>query len=512
MLAKIHAGALMGVDALLITIEVHVTPGVGYHLVGLPGSAIKESSQRIFSAITHHKYKLPNKRITVNMAPADLKKEGAAYDLPLAIGLLSATGQIASEHISQYMMMGELALDGKLRKIKGALPLTIMARQKGFKGFILPKENTKEAAIVNGIDVYAAENIQQVISFLQGNIEAIEKTLFDTRKAFQNPEKNYDLDFADVKGQTVVKRAIEVAAAGGHNMLMIGPPGSGKTMLAKRIPSILPPFTLQESLETTKIYSVVGKLTDEGLMTVRPFRAPHHTISGTALVGGGSYPQPGEISLAHNGVLFLDELPEFDRNALEVLRQPLEDREITISRARQTLTYPSSFMLIASMNPSPSGNYYDPTDPSSSTLKETQRYMSKLSEPLLDRIDMQIEVAPVPFEELQAKPQGEPGKEIKKRVIAARECQKKRFKDRTEIHYNSQMGPKEIELFCPMTMESKALLKVAMEKLKLSARGYSGILKVARTIADLDNSETLESHHISEAIQTRSLDKQKWFQ
>ena len=511
MLTKVYAGALEGVDALLITIEVNVTPGVGYHLVGLPGSAIKESSARVTSAINHYHYKLPGQRITINMAPADLRKEGAAYDLPIAIGLLLASKQIYTETFSQYVMMGELSLDGGLRRIKGVLPIAIMARKLGFKGIIVPQDNVKEAAIVDGLEIYSAQSVKQVIDFLQGEVGALERVHFDTRERFQSQSNTYAYDFFDVKGQAPVKRALEIAAAGGHNVVLIGPPGSGKTMLAKRIPSILPSLTLQESLETTKIYSVVGKLKTEGLMIHRPFRSPHHTISGSALVGGGSYPQPGEISLAHNGVLFLDELPEFEKSVLEVMRQPLEDRCVTISRAKQTLTYPASFMLVASMNPSPSGDFYDPLDPNSSTLKETQRYMSKISRPLLDRIDMQIEVEAVPFDDLQDKPKGESSETIKARVLAAREIQELRFGKIIGVHYNSQMGPREIEAYCQLSLEGRNILQAAMNKLKLSARGYTRILKVARTIADLEESQDLQVHHISEAIQARSLDRGKWF-
>ena len=509
MLAKIYAGALEGIDALLITIEVNVSPGVGYNLVGLPGSAIKESNYRIHAAITHYHYKLPGQRITINMAPADLKKEGSAYDLPIAIGLLLASEQIVSKTFSQYIMMGELSLDGVLRKIKGVLPIAITARKCGFKGIIIPQENAKEAAIVDGLEVYSAKNIKQVINFLQGDASALQQECFDTRENFHRHQDSYEYDFLDVKGQASVKRALEVAAAGGHNVVLIGPPGSGKTMLAKRIPSILPPLTLQESLETTKIYSVMGKLNTEGLMTLRPFRAPHHTISGSALVGGGSYPQPGEISLAHNGVLFLDELPEFEKSVLEVMRQPLEDRSVTISRSKKTLTYPASFMLVASMNPSPSGDFYNPLDPNASSLKETRKYISKISGPLLDRIDMQVEVEPVPFEDLRDKPKGESSKNMKARVLTARKIQEQRFKDVKGVYYNSQMGPREIESYCELTPECKNILQTAMDKLKLSARGYTRILKVARTIADLDGTENLQLHHISEAIQARSLDRGK---
>ena len=508
MLVKIFGSAISGVSAQIITIEVNVDQGVGYHLVGLPDNAIKESSYRISAALKNVGYKLPGKKIIINMAPADLRKEGSAYDLSIAIGILAASNQISAEQVGDYIIMGELSLDGGLQPIKGVLPIAIKAKEDGFKGIILPKQNVKEAAIVSDLEVYGIENIKQVIEFFNEGIP-LERTEIDTRKEFQNKINHFPFDFDEVKGQESAKRAMEIAAAGGHNIILIGPPGSGKTMLAKRIPSILPPLTLREALETTKIHSVAGKIgTETSLMTVRPFRSPHHTISDVALVGGGSYPQPGEISLAHNGVLFLDEMPEFKRTVLEVMRQPLEDREVTISRARFTINYPASFMLVASMNPSPSGFF--PDDPNNtSSVFEMQRYMNKLSGPLLDRIDIHIEVPKVEFEQLADKKKGESSEQIRARVLKARAIQSERF-SQSEINYNVQMGPKEIERFCELNTASQNLIKAAMEKLNLSARAYDRILKVARTIADLDGEEHLQSHHVGEAIQYRSLDRDFW--
>lgn len=510
MLIKVYGAAVQGIDATLITIEVNSTRGCMFYLVGLPDSAVKESHQRIISALQVNGYKMPTSNIVVNMAPADIRKEGSAYDLPLAIGLLGASESISSEKFSRYLLMGELSLDGTIQPIKGALPIAIKAREDGFEGLIVPQQNAREAAVVNKLEVYGVSNIKEVIEFFN-NERTLEPTLVNTREEFYAQQSKYEYDFADVKGQESVKRALEVAAAGGHNILMIGAPGSGKSMMAKRLPSILPPLSLKESLETTKIHSVAGKLgKDASLISQRPFRSPHHTISQVAMVGGGNYPQPGEISLAHNGILFLDELPEFNRAVLEVLRQPLEDRKISISRIKSSIDYPASFTLVASMNPCPCGYYNHPTKACVCSPGQVQKYLNKISGPLLDRIDIQCEIVPVPFEKISDTQPGESSASIRERVIRARKIQELRYADESNIHCNAQMSSRLLNRYARPDAQGLALLKNAMERLNLSARAYDRILKVARTIADLEGSEEIRSYHLAEAISYRNLDRENW--
>lgn len=510
MLVKLFGAAVQGIDATLITIEVNCSRGIRFMLVGLPDASVKESHERIVSAVEVNGLKFPRQQIVINMSPADIRKEGSAYDLPLAVGILAASGSVSRARLGDYLIMGELSLDGTILPLRGALPIALMAREKGFKGFVLPVANAKEAAVVEGLDVYGVNNIREVAAFFNGEQELC-PTKIDLQREFLEGRSSFELDFSDVKGQENVKRALEVAAAGGHNVILIGTPGSGKSMMAKRMSSILPPFSLEEALETTKIHSVAGKTDlDRSLMTARPFRSPHHTISDVAMVGGGSYPQPGEISLAHNGILFLDELPEFSRNVLEVMRQPLEDRKITISRAKFTVDYPAGFMLVAAMNPCPCGYHNHPDKKCICPPGAVQKYLNKISGPLLDRIDIQIEIVPVPFEKISDPVPAERSADIRKRVVRAREIQLHRFKNRKGIFCNAQMNGRMLREYASPDQRGMQLLRAAMERLNLSARAYDRILKVSRTIADLEGNEQVQPSHLAEAINYRNLDRANW--